>query len=113
MTRHWLTRRTTAFPEIASSTKTPASRVSTPQAFVTYQPKKKPRGGALTPEEKAQNQAISKERSGVEHAIGGAKVYRVVRDTLRGHLATFADAVMEIACGLHNLRLDHRSLVIT
>lgn len=84
-----------------------------PTAIRTYQPKKKPRGGALTPEEKAQNQAISKERSGVEHAIGGAKVYRIVRDTLRGHLATFAYAVMEIACGLHNLRLDHRSLVIT
>ncbi len=36
------------------------------------QPKKKPKGGELSTEEKAQNTAISRERIRVEHSIGGA-----------------------------------------
>lgn len=77
-----------------------------PAGITTYQPKKKPRGGELTPAEKAQNRAISKERIGVEHSIGGAKVFHIVRDIYRNYKQGFEDVIMETACGLHNLRLD-------
>ena len=75
----------------------------------TKQPKKKPRGGALTNKEKEQNRLISKVRIGIEHSIGGAKTYRIVKDTLRHHRENFADKVMEVACGLHNLRIATRA----
>lgn len=77
-----------------------------PDQTTTYQPKKKPRGGELTSEDKAQNRAISRERIGVEHSIGGVKIYHIVRDIYRNHRQGFEDLVMETACGLFNLRLD-------
>jgi len=77
-----------------------------PEPTTTYQPKKKPRGRELSPAEKENNRAISKERIGVEHSIGGAKVFHIVRDVYRNHRQSFADLVMETACGLFNLRLD-------
>lgn len=73
----------------------------------TFQPKKKPKGGQLTPQEKVQNAAISSERIGVEHSIGGAKVFRIVQHVFRNIKQDFDDLVMETACGLHNLRVDH------
>ena len=60
----------------------------------------------LTADEKAQNKAISAERVGVEHSIGGVKIYHIVRDIYRNHRTAFEDLVMETACGLFNLRLD-------
>ena len=72
------------------------------------QPKKKPRGKALTPEEKAQNRLISSLRIRVEHAIGGVKRYRIVKDQLRNWKTGFRDWVMETCCGLHNFRLNFR-----
>lgn len=77
-----------------------------PDGVTTYQPKKKPRGGELTAAEKQENQAIAKERIGVEHSIGGVKVFHIVRDIYRNHKRGFEDLIMETACGLHNLRLD-------
>jgi len=78
-----------------------------PENTATFQPKKKPRGGELTPAEKAQNAVISSERIRVEHSIGGVKVYRIVRDIFRNLKQGFDDWVMETACGLYNLRVDH------
>lgn len=78
-----------------------------PENATTFQPKKKPKGGQLTPEEKAQNATLSGERIGVEHSIGGVKVFYIVRDIFRNIRAGFDDLVMEVACGLYNLRLDH------
>jgi hypothetical protein len=72
-----------------------------------FQPKKKPKGGELTPEEKDQNAAISSQRMGVEHSIGGIKVYHIVHDVFRNMRQGFDDLVMETACGLHNLRVDY------
>lgn len=77
-----------------------------PPGTTIHQPKKKPKNGQLTPDEKAHNRLISSERIGVEHSIGGAKVFRIVRDVLRHRLPGFADLAMETSCGLHNLRLD-------
>jgi len=78
-----------------------------PDHVHTFQPKKKPKGGALTPQEKAYNSLIASQRIGVEHSIGGVKVYHIVRDVFRNIRVGFADLVMETACGLHNLRRDH------
>jgi hypothetical protein len=77
-----------------------------PDGVITYQPKKKPKGGELTAAEKEENRDISKERIGVEHSIGGVKVFHIVRDIYRNHKQGFEDLIMETACGLHNLRLD-------
>jgi len=72
------------------------------------QPKKKPRGKELTPEEKESNRQISRLRIRVEHAIGGVKRYRIVKDLLRVRKDDFRDRVMETCCGLHNFRLNFR-----
>lgn len=74
----------------------------------TVQPKKKPRNGELTEEEKRTNQAMASVRILVEHAICGVKRCRIVKDVFRNHLPNFGDAVMEVACGLHNFRLSNR-----
>ena len=78
-----------------------------PVGVQTQQPKKKPKGGQLTPAEKAQNSDISRERIGVEHSIRGVKVFAIAREVFRNLKAGFDDLVMETACGLHNLRLYH------
>ena len=80
-----------------------------PKHTRTKQPKKKPRGAELADKDKHLNKLISKVRIGVEHSIAGVKTYRIVKDTLRHHLEGFADKVMEISCGLHNLRIDTRA----
>ena len=79
-----------------------------PPKVRTYQPKKKPRNGALTPEEKASNQAISRKRVRIEHSIGGAKVFHIARDVFRNRRSEYVDLSFETACGLHNLRCDYR-----
>ena len=78
-----------------------------PPGVETFQPTKKPKGRDLTPEECAANAAISSERIGVEHSIGGVKVFRIVHDVFRNRRPGFDDLVMETACGLHNLRVDY------
>jgi len=77
-----------------------------PDNVTIIQPKKKPRGGELSPDEKVQNTAISKQRIAVEHSIGGVKVFAIVHHIFRNLKPAFDDLAMETACGLHNLRLD-------
>lgn len=72
------------------------------------QPMKKPRGKELTPEQKENNRRISSLRIRVEHAIGGVKRYRIVKDRVRARKDNFRDRVMETCCGLHNFRLNFR-----
>jgi hypothetical protein len=55
----------------------------TRDGITIIQPKKKPRGGDLTPQEKASNRAIASIRIRIEHAIGGVKRYRMVKDRIR------------------------------
>jgi hypothetical protein len=71
------------------------------------QPKKKPRGGELTPPEKAANCSISSIRIRIEHAIGGVKRYRLVKDKIRLLKDGIRDSIMETCCGLHNFRLQY------
>ena len=79
-----------------------------PTGVTIYQPMKKPKGKELTPEQKQINKELSKERIGVEHSIGGIKVFGIVHDIFRNFREGYADLVMETACGLHNWRLDFR-----
>ena len=54
------------------------------------------------------NRIISGVRIVVEHVIAGVKRCRIVKDVLRLTKAGISDRVMEIACGLHNLRVTCR-----
>jgi hypothetical protein len=78
-----------------------------PEHTQIFQPKKKPKGRELSQLEKTENAAISSIRIRVEHSIGGVKVFAITRDIFRNMKADFDDLVMETACGLHNLRIDH------
>lgn len=69
------------------------------------QPFKKPQGGALTPEQKAHNQVLSKRRVRIEHVNSSVKRCRMVKDDLRVWCGVIRDLVIEVACGLHNFRL--------
>ena len=54
------------------------------------------------------NHLISSVRIIVEHVIAGVKRCRIGKDILRLTTDGIADRVMEIACGLHNLRMSCR-----
>ena len=54
------------------------------------------------------NHLVSSVRIVVEHVIAGAKRCRIVKEVLRLTKAGMSDMVMEIACGLHNLRVSCR-----
>jgi hypothetical protein len=62
----------------------------------------------LSVAEKWLNSLISGVRVVVEHVIAGVKRCRIVRDVLRLTQEGMSDVVMEIACGLHNLRVSCR-----
>jgi hypothetical protein len=94
------------FPENSTLWQDTGFQGYAPDQVTIIQPKKKPRGGELSPEDKAQNTAISKQRISVEHSIGGVKVFAIVHHVFRNLKLAFDDLVMETACGLHNLRLD-------
>lgn len=72
-------------------------------------PRKKPKGKELSKTSQKINRRISRLRIGVEHVISGIKRCHIVSDIFRNIKQGFADRVMEIACGLHNLRSDCRS----
>ena len=54
------------------------------------------------------NHLVSSARVVVENVLAGVKRCRIVHDVLRLTTAGIADLVMEIACGLHNLRVSCR-----
>ena len=59
-------------------------------------------------EDRFLNHLISSARVVVEHVIAGVKRCRMVKDVLRLTTEGISDLVMEIACGLHNLRVSCR-----
>jgi hypothetical protein len=59
-------------------------------------------------EERFLNGLFSSMRVVVEHVIAGVKRCRIVKDVLRLTKEGVSDLVMEIACGLHNLRVSCR-----
>ena len=54
------------------------------------------------------NGIFSSARVVVEHISAGVKRCRIVKDVLRLTKEGISDLVMEIACGLHNLRVSCR-----
>ena len=58
--------------------------------------------------EKFFNRLFSSVRVVVEHSICGIKRCRIVKEVLRLSREGISDRVMEIACGLHNLRVSSR-----
>ena len=58
--------------------------------------------------EKFCNRIFSSVRVVVEPVIAGVKRCRIVKEVLRLTTEGIADVVMEIACGLHNLRVSCR-----
>jgi len=79
-----------------------------PEGVITFQPRKKPRGQELPLADRFLNRIMNSVRIIVEHVISGIKRCRIVKDIFRNTKADFDDLVMEIACGLHNLRTDCR-----
>lgn len=84
-----------------------------PERVLLLQPKKKPRGQDLTGAETFINRVIASARIIAENVIAGIKRCRIVKDVFRNTKDEFADLVMELACGLHNFRVKHRSPVQT
>ena len=79
-----------------------------PEGVITFQPRKKPRGQELPLADRFLNRILNSVRIIVEHVISGIKRCRIVKDIFRNTKAGFHDLVMEIACGLHNLRTHCR-----
>lgn len=69
-------------------------------------PDKKPKGGALTEEQKARNFLKASMRVVVEHAMGGLKRLNVIAHIYRNRTQQLADQFMLVACGLWNYHLQ-------
>jgi len=54
------------------------------------------------------NSIIAGTRISVENTIAGVKRCRIVKDVFRNTKDGFSDSVMEVACALHNLRVECR-----
>jgi hypothetical protein len=67
-------------------------------------PYKRPKGGALTNEEKGYNRALSRFRVRVEHRIGRTKRFRIVDDRFRNPLGA-RHTKTSIVAGLPNIEV--------
>lgn len=77
-----------------------------PNRFIPY---KRPRGGLLTEKQIEYNRQIAQKRVRVENVIADVKRIRIVKDTMRIWANQARDRVMNIAVGLHNLRVNQRT----
>lgn len=68
-------------------------------------PHKKPKGGELTADQKAENHALAQRRVRIEHVNSSVKRCRIVKETIRLLKKGLRDVVMEISCALHNFRV--------
>jgi hypothetical protein len=69
-----------------------------------FMPDKKPKGKGLSQFQKQLNTLIASIRVKVEHAIAGVKRVKIIRNQIRLHGWQMRDRMMNVACGLHNLR---------
>jgi hypothetical protein len=74
---------------------------------------KKPKGQDLTVADKFLNRLRSTQRIVVEHTLSGVKRCHSVKDVCRNTKVGVSDLVMDVACALHNLRVDFRQPVST
>jgi hypothetical protein len=85
-------------------------------AKAIHKPHKKPRTSKANPtpslsqEQKAENQAISRVRVVVEHAIGGLKRVGILVQRFRNHTKDFVDEVGIIGAGLWNWKLKCKGI---
>ena len=70
-----------------------------------YIPHKKPKGGDLSEEQKADNRALSQSRVVCENAFAGMKRYVAVSAVYRNRIEEFDDRLMLTAAGLWNFYL--------
>jgi len=68
-------------------------------------PHKKPKGGELSDEQKAENRSLARERVVCEHAFGGMKRYNIASHVYRNRKDRFDDRSMLTAAGLWNFYL--------
>lgn len=80
-----------------------------PENVTCVQPTKKPKGAELSPEQKQMNKTISSKRILIEHAIGGVKILRILKDELRIYKEKTRNLIMQIACAIHNLKMNIKS----
>lgn len=73
-----------------------------------FEPHKKPKNGELTKMQKQENQLIASIRIVVEHAIGGIKRCRIIKEIIRIYNSVIRDRVIETCAALHNFRVAHR-----
>lgn len=62
----------------------------------------------MSASERQLNHVFASVRIVVEHALAGVKRCRIVKEVLRLTKEGIADQLLEIACGLHNLRVACR-----
>lgn len=79
-----------------------------PQKVTAIQPVKKRKGKTLSQEQKEFNRQVSSIRVRVEHAIGSAKVMRIVKDECRLRTNFFVERIFVTCAALHNLRIKIR-----
>ena len=72
-----------------------------------YVPHKKPKGGELNEEQKAENKVAAGEPIMVEHSIGGMNRYRILSERLRVHDFKLHDDMLGVRAGLWNFHLEH------
>lgn len=78
-----------------------------PNAIVPY---KKPKNSELNDLQKKINKEIGSARVRIEHAFAAMKRLKVVRNKIRLKSYKIRDQVFRIAAGLHNLRLEFRTI---
>lgn len=71
-------------------------------------PKKKPRGGKLTPKEKAENKRLSRVRILVENIIAKVKVFKITANKYRNRRKRFG-LRMALICGILNKEILSRN----
>lgn len=67
-------------------------------------PTRKPRGGELSAEQKAANQALASRRVPIEHVNSSVKRLRILKEPCRLFKEGVRDMLMAIGCALHNFR---------
>ena len=77
-----------------------------PDGVETLTPIKRAKGTELTPAQKAYNQQLASVRIRIEHVNSSVKRCRIVKEICRLRVVGARDAVMEIACSLHNFRIS-------
>jgi len=96
------------FPEGTVLVKDTGFQGYEPVGVISLQPKKKAPKEERSLADRLLNRAISSLRVPVEHTLSGVKRMRIVKDLFRNTRNGFADLVMLVACGLHNLRVKTR-----